>query len=259
MNCRNCNTQVVDESHFCTNCGEKIPFKRLTTKSILTSAIQNFLDIDNKFLKTFRNLFIKPEVVIDDYAKGFRKNFVNVIGYLGIGITFVGLQFFILKKFYPEVLSVNSEGPKNHRFDIQEVMNVFYDYQGLITMLLIPVFSVVSWLLFIDSKKYNIAEHFVINAYTTSQGIIVMFFVAMITSPLGISYSTLTLTSIIPLFIYMTFVFKRLYNISTISSLVRTIAYFIISNISTMMIVMIAALIYGIYLGFTGQFPVKTI
>jgi len=188
MNCRNCNTQVVDESRFCTNCGEKIPFKRLTVKSILTSAFQNFLDIDNKFLKTFRNLFIRPEVVIDDYAKGFRKNYVNVIGYLGIAVTLVGLQFFILKKFYPELLSVGAETAKSNVFDTQKVMDAFYNYQGLLTIALIPLFSLASRFLFIDSKKYNIAEHFVINAYTTSQGIIVMFVVSMITSPLGANY-----------------------------------------------------------------------
>jgi len=108
MNCRNCNTQVVDESRFCTNCGEKIPFKRLTVKSLIALAFNQVLDIDNKLFKTFKKLFTHPEQVINDYTKGFRKKYINVMSYLGLAITILGLQFFILKKFYPELLSLKS-------------------------------------------------------------------------------------------------------------------------------------------------------
>lgn len=259
MECRSCKTQVLSQSSFCNACGEKIPFKRLTIKSIAVTTFNQLLDVDNKLLKTFKTLFTKPELTIDDYIKGFRKKYVNVIGYLGLALTILGLQFFILKKFYPELLTVDTGEVKNNIFDIQKFFDVFYDYQGLFTIALLPFYALVSRLVFIDSKKYNIAEHFVINAYATAQAFIAWFFMVMITLPLGVNYNLLSQLLSILVLIYMAFVFKRLYSFSTMNIALRVIVYTILSFMVLMIIIMVIALIAGIYLGYTGQLPTKTV
>ena len=261
MICRNCNTEVNSGSPFCNLCGEKIPFKRLTITSLIATAFDQILDVDNKLLRTFKALFTKPELVIDDYIQGFRKKYVNVISYLGLAITLLGLQFFILKKFYPDSLSINSESVNNSTFDMQKFFDVFYDYQGLFTIAVLPINALVSRLVFLNTKKYNIAEHFVINTYATAQAFIAWFFVVMIAIPLGINYNLLSQFISLPMLIYMTFVFKRLYPFSLKSIILRTIAYTLLTFFVMIIIVIIIALGYGIYLGATGQMqlPTKTV
>ena len=259
MDCRNCKTITVPESSFCNNCGEKIPFKRLTIKTLIATAFSQFFDLDNKVLRTFRKLFTNPEIVIDDYIKGFRKKYVNVISYLGLAITLIGLHFFILKKFYPELLSIDTSAAEKASFDIQKGLDTLYDYQGLLTILLLPLYALVSRLMFIDSKKYNVVEHFVINTYTTAQIFIVWFFVTMLVVPFGINYNLFSQVVSLVMLIYMVFVFKRLYPFSLGSIIFRTIAYMLLTFFIMMVIMLILVLIYGIYMGVTGQIPVKTV
>lgn len=259
MECRNCKTSTTLESSFCTKCGEKIHFKRLTVRSFITTAFTQFLDVDNKLFRTFKKLFTHPEIVIDDYIKGFRKKFVNVISYLGVALTLLGLQFFILKKFYPELLSIDTKEIKSDVFDMQKFIDIFYDYQGLFTIALIPLYALVSRFVFIDTKKYNLAEHFVINSYVTAQTFIAWFFIVIITIPIGLNYNLFSQFLIIPLYVYMAFVFKKLYGLSTISITLRTIAYALLSFFVVIITVMIIAIAVGIYLGATGQIPAKTV
>ncbi len=253
MICRNCSESLVQQAIFCTKCGEKVAFKRLTIKSLIATAFDQVLDIDNKLFLTFKKLFKQPEAVINDYIKGFRKKYVNVISYLGLAITLMGLQFFILRKFYPELLSINSDSIKASAFDMQKFFDAFYDYQGLFTIALLPIYALVSRFAFIDSKKYNLAEHFVINTYATAHAFIIWFFVVIITIPLGFNYNLMSQFLSLPLLIYMIFVFNRLYDFSLVSIIFRTIAYTLLAFFVMMIIMIGVGLMYGIYLGATGQ------
>ena len=64
-------------------------------RSIAADINEQFLNIDNKFLKTFFHLFTKPDVVIGGFINGTRKKYINVIQYLAISLTLLGVQLFI--------------------------------------------------------------------------------------------------------------------------------------------------------------------
>nr|WP_321236967.1 DUF3667 domain-containing protein [uncultured Psychroserpens sp.] len=260
MNCKNCDTSLTHEHRFCSNCGELINAKRLKLKSIISLLFSNFLSYDNnKFLKTFRTLTTKPEVVIDSYVHGFRRKYVNVVSYLGLTVTLIGLQFFVLRRFFPELLiadalsSQTSLNVNNELLDINRVLDSFYEYQGLLTVVFIPLYAFGSKLLFFDSKKYNLAEHFVINIYTNSHVLIFWFFITLMTLPLNINYNILSQFAIIPMLIYMTYAFKRLYNIKIFDALARIILYYIIVFVVMISIIVLVGIAYGVYLGSTGQ------
>ena len=112
-NCKNCNTQLLSKNDFCPSCGGKVIRNRLTLKALFSNFSEQFLNYDNKFLKTFLHLFSKPEEVIDGYINGTRKKYVNVVSYFAIAITLSGLLMFVLNKFFPGLLDFSSIENKN--------------------------------------------------------------------------------------------------------------------------------------------------
>ena len=83
MECKNCSNQLSTNSDFCNSCGAKVIRNRLTLKNIFEHIIETFFNYDNKLLRTFIDLFKKPEKVIDGYINGVRKRYVNPISYFG--------------------------------------------------------------------------------------------------------------------------------------------------------------------------------
>ena len=73
MNCKNCNTSLLNNQKFCLECGAKVIKNRLTLKNIFEDINDQFISIDNIFLKTFIHLFTKPELVINGFIGGTRK------------------------------------------------------------------------------------------------------------------------------------------------------------------------------------------
>ncbi|WP_298896921.1 DUF3667 domain-containing protein [uncultured Psychroserpens sp.] len=259
MNCKNCNSQLSgDFDHFCSNCGERINANRLTVKSIVALFFSNFLSYDNKFIKTFRDLTLRPESVINSYNQGFRRKYVNVVSYFGLTITLIGLQFFVFRRFFPQLLSVgdlieNSVPVNNQMFNPETFIDNFYQYQGLLTLVFIPVYALSSKLLFLDSNRYNLAEHFVINIYTNAHFLIFWFVLSMISIFFSINYNVFSQFAIIPMLIYMTYVFKRLFDIKTFNAFIRVVAYYLIVLVVMLVFAAIIGILYGIYLGATGQ------
>jgi predicted amidophosphoribosyltransferase len=74
VDCKNCHKPLNDSQNFCDECGAKIIHNRLTPKVLLQQVNEQFLSIDNKLLRTFIDLFKKPDNVINGYINGTRKN-----------------------------------------------------------------------------------------------------------------------------------------------------------------------------------------
>ena len=212
--------------------------------------------IDNKVYKTFIDLFKKPEVVIDRYVNGFRKQYINVISYVGLSLTLIGLQFFILKNYFPELLTFENM-QSNGTFGADQINNIFnkvFDYYGFLTVISIPIYAVVTKLLFSDFEKYNLAEHIVINAYTLAQTFITFFFFTLLCIPLKVNYQTISLISILFTTVYSYWFFRRLFpEFNVFNIIIRVLAFLILTTIGVMMLGMLIAFCYGIYMGFTGQ------
>lgn len=64
MDCKNCNTPLVENQNFCPVCGGKVIRNRLTIRNLFEHFSATFLNYDNKFLQTFICLFTKPEEII---------------------------------------------------------------------------------------------------------------------------------------------------------------------------------------------------
>lgn len=253
-NCKNCNTQLLSKNDFCPNCGGKVIRNRLTIKALFAHFSEQFLNYDNKFLKTFLHLFTKPEEVIDGYINGTRKRYVNVISYFAIALTVAGLHLFILQKFFPEMMDFSAmimEGQED-MFDASS-MNKILEYQSLLMMAYIPFLALISKIVFFNIKKYNYTEHVVMFVYIIAQTSIISAIIAVFAAVFGITYGEISFALLLPLFIYITYCLKKLYNLNLKRIFIKTLIFIPIFLLFYLVSILLFGLSYVIYIVVTGN------
>lgn len=253
MNCKNCNKALKDTQKFCDECGAKVIQNRLTPKVLAAQVNEQFLSIDNKFLKTFIDLFKNPEGVICGYINGTRKRYIDVLQYFAVSLTLAGFQAFLILTFFKEQLDVSNElmnsvqntpGNENNPFkDLK--FDDFMQYQGLIYIATLPFSIVSTWLAFliIGDKRLNFTEHCVLNIYYNSQVIIVTAFISIIMLLLNWNYLLLTVLMTIPMFLYLWYILKRVFNDRFWDSFAKWILTTVVYGIFYFAVMMIIATI----------------
>lgn len=252
MDCKNCSSNLKDKDGFCSGCGARVIDERITFKFLFKEILDKVLSVDNKLLKTFLHLFSKPNHVIDDYIKGVRKRYFNPFSYLLISITLAGISFYLLKDYALQAVANNTTGtstgnPFLENKDLQkDIVSYVFDYQSFITALIIPIYGAISWLVFLNKKKYNYFEHIVIYLYATAQITILNF---IITTPLffihhGASNAASLIISCFSL-IYNAYVLIRLFKLNVLQFIVKFL-YFILLSIVAYIICSIVA-VFGIF------------
>lgn len=233
MECKNCNTSLNSEQRFCFECGAKVIKNRLTLKNLSADFSEQFLSYDNKFLITFIDLFRKPEVVIHGYINGTRKKYINVIQYLAVSLTLLGLQLFILNKFYPEFFNAAFTDMENYfamypeesRPKVEKFMTDYFtfinEYQSLVYVLGIPFTAIVTYLVFLKEKLLNFTEHIVLNTYMTAQYVVFSFFIYIIIAVLNLDVNTLVTLSLVLYVFYYGFVFYKIFKLSVAAIILR--------------------------------------
>jgi hypothetical protein len=167
MNCKNCNTDLQEQDEYCKSCGGKVIRNRLTFKNLFEHLSETFFNYDNKLLRTFSQLFAKPEEVVGDYIEGVRKKYVNPISYLGIALTLTGLVIYLMKRSALEInFDVFNQGlSQNYMTKIQSFTT---EYSSIIFLSYIPLLVISSWLIF-KKRNYNITERTVAFTYIMAQ------------------------------------------------------------------------------------------
>tara|TARA_R100000306_G_scaffold15292_1_gene19394 strand:+ start:9893 stop:10744 length:852 start_codon:yes stop_codon:yes gene_type:complete len=230
MNCKNCEETLAVGTNYCHECGAKVLTNRLTLRYLFSEIYQAFFSIDsNKPLRTFIDLFKKPEEVIDGYINGVRKKYIHAFGYFTIAVTFSSIFYFIYLKFFPEALDSTFYIQSNDEAQIELIRNTqrkAFEYQTFIFFAFVPILALPSWIVFFNKKKYNYAEHLIINLYCYSQASIItitLFFLTIWSSTL---FSITSMASLIIQIIYFAYVLKRLFKLSGIQLVVKTLYFF---------------------------------
>lgn len=232
MECKNCQLTLNQENDYCSSCGAKVIRKRLTLKNLMGHFSETYLNYDNKLLQTFLHLFTKPEDVIGGYINGTRKKYADVISYFAIALTFSGLQMFVLNKFFPEAMDISNMAAKGTEEFQRKNLDFIQEYQSMIMMLYVPLYALMSKLVFFDKKKYNYTEHLVIFMYIISQTSIVSATYSVLAAALGLTISDIGLYYVIPFqIIYSAYCLKRLFAISLTAIVLRTLFFLVILSI----------------------------
>lgn len=254
MNCKNCEFPLSSNDKFCSNCGAKVITNRITLRYIASEVYEGFLSIDSsKPIRTFLGLFSKPEVVIGSYIDGTRKKYINAFGYFTIAVTLSSFFWFVFSNFFPASLeSLGSLMAKQNPNDpdvSENVLQATIEYQTLISFASIPLLALISRIVFLKNKKYNFAEHLLINMYAYSHGTIVMTLIYFLTIPFKGLFAIIAIVSVPAIILYYSFVLKRLYSLSIIKTILKTLLF-----IPIMLLFYLAIIIcIGIYMFLTGS------
>ncbi len=256
MNCKNCHTELHEQDDYCPNCGARVIRNRLTFKNLFEHISETFFNYDNKLLRTLISLFIRPEVVIDDYVNGVRKRFVNPISFFGLSLSLSGLSVFIIKKFYLEHFDIMAwmadleifNNPYSQEMLAKQSMGNTMEYTSLMFSAMIPAFALISWVVFLD-KKYNFTEHIVLYMYSLSfYSILSVIFGQLTLMIVPESYIPFILCTYPIMMLYHCYLLKRLFKLSIGQLILRTILFlvlFLIAYLILGVIVFVFQLITG--------------
>ncbi|MEQ6123047.1 DUF3667 domain-containing protein [Pseudotenacibaculum sp. MALMAid0570] len=255
MECKNCSANLQDKDGFCSYCGARVLEKGISLKFLISEIMDKVLSVDNKLLKTFWQLFSKPDQVINGYIDGVRKKYFNPFSYLLISITLAGISFYFLKDIAIQSLetapTINQTGnPFGDKQFLESFLNFIFDYQAFLTALIIPVYALISWVVFLNRKKYNYLEHVIIYIYASAQISILNFIVAtpvfFIDSVIG-NYISLGISSLSV--VYNSYILIRLFKLTFWRFIVKFLYFLFVGSVLYFIWSMIAGIILVLYLG----------
>ncbi|WP_299226679.1 DUF3667 domain-containing protein [uncultured Psychroserpens sp.] len=246
MNCKNCHIELSAQSDFCNHCGGKVIRNRLTFKNLFEHISETFFNYDNKLLRTFIDLVKKPDAVIGSYIDGVRKRYVNPISFFGLTLTLVGLEWLILRKYFPEQLNLSSLAVGGNESTLNAIFSFVQDYSSLIMMLSVPIYALISRIVFFDNKKYNYVEHIVTFTYMMAFLSLLGAVINIIGVSFGGDLGLITYINLPMQIIYISYCFKKLYKISFAEIFGRMILSFFIYII--LYVCVVAIILLGVYL-----------
>lgn len=254
MECKNCSHTISSEDHFCSHCGAKVIHNRLTAKLLFEEIKEKVFNLDtNKPLKTFLDLFIQPESVINGFINGVRKKYINPFGYFTIAVTLTSIFYFVAIKFFPENLESGFQAFQAQNAQETEItkkiQEATFEYQSFIFFLFIPFFAMVSWVIFWNKKKYNYIEHLILNLYGYSQASIVAILLYFLTIGFETVFKYILIGAMVFQVLYYAYMFKRVYGLNFIQITLKTLLFIPVGFIFYMIIstaVIILLLLFGV-------------
>lgn len=178
MICKNCKGSFTGQ--FCNHCGQKSSVGKITLPNFINEVSESFFQIDKGFFYTLKELCIRPGRSLNEYLAGKRKSHFKPISYL---LTLSTVYFLVSKltnldTWLNDIVTgwMTGTGEQIENPKISEIASWFFTYYAYSTLLLVPIFSLASYLSFFKSGKTYL-EHVVVNSYITGhQGIIYSFF-----------------------------------------------------------------------------------
>lgn len=170
--CKNCGN--VFEGNYCNICGQKAETHPIDVHFIAHDLQHGLLHYEGGIVYSAKELFTRPGHAIRDYIEGKRVKHYKPISMLIVLATFYGL-------FY-HVLNIDIFSNKENTLLNYEKLNEWIAHHfSIITLLLLPILSLSSYLLF-KKQGYNYTEHLILNSFYSSQKL----FLRILTLPLFI-------------------------------------------------------------------------
>jgi len=168
VTCKNCNHHF--EGKFCNNCGQSADTNRLDFKFLIKNLRKNFLKyFHGGIFYSAVQLFTRPGHTIREYLDGKRVKHFEPIGLLITFATFYGVLY---HTFGINMFAGISESNPNGTIDFKSVSNWMADHFAVVTLVLVPIYSIGSYFSF-RKQKYNFYEHIYLNTFLGSQRLLV--------------------------------------------------------------------------------------
>ncbi len=167
--CINCGN--IFENKFCNNCGQQTTH-RYTVAHVFHEVTHVFTHADKGIFSFAWHIISKPGIVALDLVEGKRKRYFNLFQFL---LLIVGVTTFLISKtdfIVQATKTINTTNDVKMSAKLgaaqQEISLLMQKYNNILQMLLIPIFSLFSWLFF-ARKKYNYAETIVLHTASSAQ------------------------------------------------------------------------------------------
>lgn len=152
MKCKNCGTET--DGRFCRYCGQQLEIHRITVLHLLHEIVHTFTHLEKGFLYTLKKLLTDPGRMQRHYLEGIRVNYQKPFSMFFICGTVSAISLYWLNRI------VGSSAGQE-----QAAFNYFLQhYYVLLHIILLPFYTLVTWLLF-KRSKYNYAEILVLGMY----------------------------------------------------------------------------------------------
>lgn len=163
-NCPHCNNETIGS--YCHHCGQNQQVQRLTWKYLVADLQEHLFGFNNKYLRTVKDLTIRPGMVAKSIISGVRVKYVGPVGYyfimLSIYILLLSMLNVDLGEFTkPLVSEADSEFERNFQKNL--FSSIFGNFR-ITSFVMAPFFILGVWLLF-KNKKYNFLETSVLYFY----------------------------------------------------------------------------------------------
>lgn len=167
MECLNCNSNIVKEQNFCSQCGQNTSVKRLETFTVAKQAIHALTNADKGILYLLSSLPLSPGRIARQYVNGERKKLYNPFTFL---LLTIGITAFLSANFNLLASSAN---------DLENPVSIFMSkHINLVILLTVPLIGLFTVFLF-RKEGINFAESLILACYTS--GIRSIFFVILFT------------------------------------------------------------------------------
>ena len=173
MNCLNCGNEF--ESPFCPNCGQKKTIKQYSLQNIVFSELPRVLfNTDKGLLLNLKEMLLRPRSFVQGYLSGKRVKVFKPLQFAVLAITILTIvdnQFSVPIKMEVSETMTNSSGYElGTEFGRFLKSNIRYFWISGIF-----VFAFLNQWFF---KRFNFAEHVIINGFVMGQAafIAVLFF-----------------------------------------------------------------------------------
>ncbi len=260
MNCKNCETELPSIHKYCTQCGAQVVNERITLKSLISGLLVS-LGWDNQFFVTFRDLVLKPHLVIERYLNGTRKKYTNPFTFFAFGaalsVLIIGFYSDKLVQLSSQVSTKTTEllidsqlkGEKSavmpDAIEKQEAINkklygFMFKHYYYLSFLLLPLYAFIAFLIY--GKPNNYGEHLVINAYI--HGLLFFLGLLLIFLTLLIHQEIYSSGSILLTVIYYLYVYKK-YRKHTIGKTIKVLLKFLLISLVILLIIVAIGFLIG--------------
>ena len=175
MICKNCGQNF--NGNFCNNCGQNANVGKIDIKYLLQEIPNSIFQVNRGIFFTIIELFTRPGNSIREFLDGKRKKHFKPLAFVFLISTLYVLTAYLTDKytFLGDGISgiADSLNNKETEYSITvKILNWFAQNHAYATLLILPFFSLASYLTFIKSK-YNYFEHLILNFYITGQQMVI--------------------------------------------------------------------------------------
>lgn len=201
MNCKNCGELV--KGNFCPNCGQDVKVRKINFSNFLTQITESVFLINKGFFYTLVNLFSRPGESIREFLDGKRKYHFKPLAYVLV----LSTAYYFLSRIAEQSTLFDDlvNGFFNFDAENENTLSPYIEWfsanYAYATLILIPLFSLASFICFLGYKT-NYLEHIVLNSYITGQQTI--FYSIFISLEI---FSSNELLEVIPVFLSIGYAF----------------------------------------------------